>query len=342
MRKITVVFVVFAALLMWQCSRSSDTASLKSSIDESVAKINTAMSAIAETRGYELMTATDLTKSEESYSDSITLDLIAGIYDFTPDTFYCHRFFKPFWKFEKTAESEMLVMNMPEKLIFHPRHLLNPNPPDTVPVNDFTITASEYHFYYSFLHKYDYRLTAGFTLKDEDVGMLDVAYTGENFAGRSYTSEYKFNDDYSVQVSFQSGDTTVTAFTLKEGDKILMAEKKFVVWKDFHQSERKYILSIGDVDIVRVKGIDSIQVYLNGVLQKTAGAVIIDDEESDGSVCHQRDIMLTFDDGTTAKLSDLIGPALETLRTLTDPMREMYFAKHIVDYLAFTLYYQKN
>jgi hypothetical protein len=342
MKKITAVFVVLAALLMWQCSRTADTVSLKSAVDDGVAKINTAMSVITGTKGYELMTITDLTKSEESFNDSINLDMIAGVYDFVPDTFFCHRFYKPFWRFEKTAESEMLVMNLPQRLVFHPRYLFNPNPPDTVAENDFTITASDYHCYYSFWHNYDYRLTAGFTLKDEDIGSLDVMYSGETFADKSYSSEYKFTEDYSVSVSYERGDTSVSSFELKKGDEILLAEERSFIWKGFHQSERMYTLTIGDVQIVRGSEIDSIQVYLDGVLQQTAGARITDENEGDGSVCHRRDILLTFDDGTTEKLSELIGPALDTLGTLTGTMREMYFAKRIVDHLAFSLYYQRH
>lgn len=342
MKRTFVLLVTVAGMLFWQCSRINNDASLKSSIDESAAKINNAMTAISETKGYQLMTTTDLTKSGDGFNDSIDLELIAGIYDYKPDTFVCHKFMMPFWRFTKTAESEMMVLHMPQRLVFHPRLLHDANPPDTVAENDFTITASEYHYYYSFLRSYDYRLLAGFALKDEDLGMLAVTSSGARFSDRSYSSEYSFTDDYSLLVSYERGDTAVSSFTLKEGDDILLKEEAAFVWKDFHQKERKYTLTIGDIRIVRGSEIDSIQVFLKGVLQTTAGAVITDDEDSDGSVCHHRDILLTFDDGTTAKLSELIGPALDTLRTLVDPMREMYFAKHIVDHLAFTIYYQNR
>ena len=335
------VFVVLAALLLWQCSRTPDGVSLKSSVDEGVAKINTAMSVIAETRGYDLMTISDLTKSEESFNDSINLDMIAGVYDFVPDTFFYRNYIRPFWKFDKTDESDLLVMNMPHRLVFHPRYLFNPDPDQTVEVNDFTITATDYHCYYSFWHNYDYRLTAGFTLEDEDIGSLDVMYSGETFTDKSYSSEYKFTDDYSVAVSYERGDTSVSSFMLKDGDDILLAEERSFIWKGFHQSERTYTLTIGDVQIVRGTEIDSIEVYLNGVLQQTAGARITDENDDNGSVCYHRDILLSFDDGTTEKLSELIGPALDTLGTLTGTMREMYFAKRIVDHLAFSLYYQR-
>lgn len=342
MKRITVLLIVVAAMMTWQCSRTADNLSLKSSVDESAAKINTAMSVISGTKGYELMTLTDFTKSEESFTDSINLDMISGVYDFVPDTFLCRCYYKPFWRFTKTAESEMLVMNMPQRLVFHPRYLFNPNPPDTIAPNDFTITASDYHFYYSFMHEYDYKLTAGFALNDEDIGSLEVMYSGESFSGRSYSSEYKFTDDYSIMVSHEKGDTSVSTFALKEGDNILLSEESSFIWKGYRQSERNYTLTLGDVQIVRGSEIDSIQVYLNGVLQKTAGAKIVDEGDGDRSVCHTRDILLTFDDGTTARLSELIGPALDTLKTLIDPMREMYFAKRIVDHLAFSLYYQRD
>jgi len=345
MRKILVLLVVLTGMLSWQCSRTTSDPSLKSSVDVSVAKINTALTAISETRGYQLMTSSDLTKSGDGFNDSIDLDLVAGIYDFKPDTFICQHFMMPFWRFEKTAESGMMVLNLPQSLVFHPRLLHEANPPDSIMENDFTITASDYHYYYSFMHGYDYKLTAGFTLDGNDIGMLDVTAEGQNFAGRSYSSSYSFTDDYSVMVSYEKGDTSISSFVLKEGNDVLLGEKRFFVWKDFHQSERKYTLTIGNVDIVKGSETDSIEVYLDGVLQKTAGAVITDSEDQgDGeqSVCHNRDILLTFDDGTTAKLSDLIGPSLETLKTLVDPMREMYFTRRIVDHLALTIYYQNR
>lgn len=331
-----------SGLFSWQCSRLSSDISLKSSLEESAAKINTAMTAIAESGGYDLMIMNDLSKSGDGFSDSITLDLIAGVYDFRPDTFVCRHFSMPYWRFEKLGESEMMVLNMPQRLVYHPRYLFNPNPPDMVAENDFTITASDYHYYYSFMRSYDYKLTAGFTLKDEDLGMLDVVSAGETFAGRSYSSEYSFTDDYSLVVSFERGDTAVSAMTLKQDDEILLGEETYYIWSDFRKKERQYTLTVGDVKIVRGTAVDSIQVFLDGVLQNTAGAVITDDDDSEGSVCRKRDILLTFDDGTTEKLSDLIGPSLEILRTLVDPMREMYFARRIIDHLAMTIYYQER
>ena len=341
MKKSVIVISIIVALVSWQCSRTISEPSLKQSVEDGVAKINTALSEISQTRGYELMSVTgDMTKAEEVYNDSITLDLIAGVYEFQPDTFICHHYRKPFWRFNKTDNSEMMVVKMPRRMIFHPRYLYNVNPPDSVLKNDFTITASDYHFYYSLWSQYDYRLTAGFALDNEDVGTLDVTAAGNTFADKSYSSRFAFTDDYSVEVSFERGDTSTSSFALMKGDEPLLEEESMFIWKDFHQSERKYTLTIGNIDIVRTTGIDSIQVFLDGVLQKTAAVKITDPENNDGSICHRRDILLTFDDGTTAKLSELIGPALETLKTLVDSMRSMYFAQHVVDYIALNIYYQ--
>jgi hypothetical protein len=78
------------------------------------------------------------------------------------------------------------------------------------------------------------------------------------------------------------------------------------------------------------------------VLQKEAAAFITDDSDTTGTICHKRDVLLTFDDGTTAKLSKMINPALTSLRTLIDSLHSMYFAKNIVDYIAVSIYYNTH
>jgi len=341
MRKIGIFFIVIAAILTSQCSRNVGDTSLRNALDESSVKINKAMTVISDTRGFQLMTASDQTKSGEIYNDSIELDMIAGIYDFKPETYMCHHDMRPRWIFEKTGESEMLVVNIPQKMIFHPRYLYLNNPEEVAEENDFTITASEYHNYFSYFRRYDYRLMAGFTIGTEDIGTLEVTAAGSNFTDGNYASEYNFTDEYSVFVSYAKGDTSISSFSLKEGEEILMGEESVFIWKDFRKSERKYTLTVGDVDIVRSTGIDSIQVFLNGVLQSTAAAKITDEDETEGSVCRHRDILLTFDDGTSVKLSELIGPALETLGTLIVPMREMNCARRVADYIAMSVYYRQ-
>lgn len=129
------------------------------------------------------------------------------------------------------------------------------------------------------------------------------------------------------------------AFALSDGIETLLKETVSFVRSGFRITERQYILTIGNVDIIRSTGVDSIQVYLNGVLQKNAGAKIIDNTNDPGSICHSRDIQLIFDDGTTTNLSTLIKPALTTLKTLVNSLHSMFFAQNIVDYIAISIYF---
>lgn len=114
------------------------------------------------------------------------------------------------------------------------------------------------------------------------------------------------------------------------------------VGSGFHRREKQYDLTIGNVEIKRGLGIDSVQVFLNGVLQKTAGAKITDSADSTGTICGKRDILLTYDDGTTAKLSELLGPPLTQLKTLIGSLHGMYFAQNIIDYIAVNIYFNSR
>ena len=119
-------------------------------------------------------------------------------------------------------------------------------------------------------------------------------------------------------------------------------ESTLFIGNGFHKREKQYDLTIGNVEIKRGFGIDSIQVYQNGVLQKKAGAKITDSADSTGTICNKRDILLTFDDGTTAKLSTLISPALTQLKALVSSLHDMYFAENIVDYIAENIYFNSR
>jgi hypothetical protein len=83
-------------------------------------------------------------------------------------------------------------------------------------------------------------------------------------------------------------------------------------------------------------------VFQNGVLQKTAGAKITDSADSTGTIMGHRDILLKFDDGTTATLSSLIGPPLTQLKTLITSLHDMYFAENIVDYIAVNIFFNSR
>ena len=340
MKRNIFVLSVVAGLISWSCSKVESNLGLKQSFEKSVADINNAITRISETKGYQLITLSgDPAKYGDSFNDSITLGLIAGIYDYQPDPIPRDHFYYPYRLFKKTGTSDILIVNLPERMIFHPKYLHYYNPGDSVPENNFKISASDYHLYYTRWNSFDYKLTAGFNLDGTDAGSLDVNSTANSYMDRSSSSKFTFTEGYSIATEWQTGDTTVSSFELLKDDNVLLKETRVFIWNTYHKGERQYTITIGNVDIVRMTGMDSIQVFLDGVLQKEAAAFITDTSDSTATICHKRDILLTFDDGTTAKLSELIDPALTKLRTLIDSLHSMYFAKNIVDYIAFSIYY---
>jgi len=341
MKKYIALSAAFMVLIMWGCSKTeNDTLSLKYTLERNVADINSAMNYISNTTACEILSVNSSAyKCEEGFRDSIALDLIAGIYEFQPDLVNFSMFFIPYKLFEKTGESERMIVNMPHKLIYHPEYLYNINPFDTLLENDFTISASDYHLYYSWGSKYDYKLTADFTFDSEDIGTLEIISADQEESGLTYTSEYTFNEGFKIGVGFQSDYSSVSYFDLKQDDLILLRETVTRVKNDSDEKEVKYMLTIGNIDIVKMTGVDSIQVYLDGVLQQNAGAVIIDTTYFGASIRHERDILLTLDNGTTVKIGDMLKPAKKTLAILVDSLHSMNFASYIINYIAVSIYY---
>jgi hypothetical protein len=350
-RNILVIGVVFG-LLGWSCSKvdnqNQTQLGLKQSIEQNTAAINTAMSKISETQGYQILAlgvdpSAKALAAETSYKDSITLSLIAGIYDYQPDTILMHHNFAyPYKLFKKTGTSSMMIVNLPQKLIFHPWYLHNFIKSDSVLKNDFTISASDYHLYYNSWNSLDYKLTAGLTLSSVDLGSFDISSVSTSSNNRVNSSEYTFTGGYSISTSWETGDTSKLSFALLKDNNPLLKESTMFTGAGFQKREKQYDLTIGNVEIKRGFGIDSIQVFQNGVLQKTAGAKITDSADSTGTICNKRDILLTFDDGTTTKLSTLIGSPLEQLKALITSLHDMYFAENIIDYIAINIFFNSR
>ncbi|MBN2633912.1 MAG: hypothetical protein JXR66_10170 [Bacteroidales bacterium] len=342
-RKILIIMALLIGALTG-CSKFDSGTSLRNSIETAAAKINDAAYDISASGGYELLTVTvEPGKNDEGFRDSIDLDMIAGVYDFSPYREMYHWCPFPVRFFHKTGESDSLIVNMPESMALHPRNLYEYIFKESTPDNNFTIAASDYHYYYSLFNKYDYRLLADFTLDDESIGSLDMMSMAEGYETRNYNSEFEFAEGYSIGVAKERyNDTISLSFALLEEDEILLMEKKVFSGSRMNDDfERTYILTIGNVDIVRSSEFDSIQVWLDGVLQANAAARIIDDSDTTGTICRKRDILLTFDDGTTANLSEMIKPGMEVLSTLVDSLHDMTFAKRVVDYIALNIYYHE-
>jgi hypothetical protein len=346
MKKLLFILTILLILISWQCSKidqSKRNLTVKESIENSVAGINTAIEKISGSIGYSMLSLSEGdSKSETGFQDSIDLDLIAGIYEFSPDTNLRPYHFFPYKLFKRTGTSNNLEVNLPEQMVLHPKRLHFYIKSDPVPENNFKITATGYHFYHNWWRTYDYNLESGFSLDGENVGNMKTSSAWKSYSERNYLNSFTFPEGYTLLRSGQTGNPARFVFALAKGNDTLLKETLSFSGDGFNRKEKQYILSVGDVDIKRATGIDSIQVYLNGVLQKKAGAKIMYEADYEASIFSRRDILLTFDDGTQAKLSELISPALETLKTLSRSLEEMYFSRHIVDYIAFNIYYSKQ
>ena len=94
-------------------------------------------------------------------------------------------------------------------------------------------------------------------------------------------------------------------------------------------------------------GLDSAKVYVGGVLQTNSKIVIVDIDAStadgtDNSVInHKRELKITFDDGTNATISELLGTSVTTIRSLFSSLRQASFATSIIDWIAWDIYTNK-
>jgi hypothetical protein len=353
MKKNILFSVVAIGLIAWSCSKVESPAvqqSLKQAIEKNVSDINAAINTISATKGYQILSVNTAPAVKDMnmmipivFQDSITLNLVSGIYNYQLDTVPMHHNFEfPFRIFKKVGTSNDMIVNLPQKLIFHPKYLHSFIKSDSVLKNDFTITATNYHFYHNFWKSLDYKLTAGLSLNSVDLGSFDISTISHGFNNQSNTSQYNFTGGYSISTSWQTGDTSKFSFSfLKDKDPLLLETSLFTK-SGMNKREKQYDLTIGNIEIKRGFGIDSIQVFLNGVLQKKAGAKITDSADSTGTILMNRDIMLTFDDGTTTKLSTLLGPPLTQLKTLVNSLQDMFFARNIVDYIAMNIFFNSR
>jgi len=359
-RKRIFIVIGLVSIMFWQCSKeivkdptlanqgvSTNTGtasqSLKESINLSVARINYAFTKISETQGFKVLNSQNGNQAmaATAFNDSINLSLIAGIYEFQTDSLLPRHPNSVARLFKKTGTSNEMIVKLPKKFIFFPGYLRNVVKKDSTLANNFTITASDYHYYYTNYEKYDYKLVASFVLDSSNIGGLNIISAANASTGSNYNVKYSFNNGYYLNVSGSSGDTSQSAISLTSDTGTLLNESvKYANSKYGWPQEYQYTLTIGNIEIKRTVGIDSIQVYLNGTLQKKAGVKVTDSSTSGSSrsISHSRDIQITFDDGTITKLSTLLNPSLTVFSSLVNSLQNMYFASDIIDYIAFSIY----
>jgi hypothetical protein len=352
MPSISMAIILVSGMLAWQCTKNTDSGtpqSLKESLTAGTQNLTTAVSEISKTYGYKVITLNDgstlksALSTETTFQDSITLAMIKGVYEYQPVT-YQHWCYSCFTKlFKKTGDNDHLIVKLPESKIFTPHKFKTVIQSDSTLKNNLVIDASDYHYYFSWGFLWDYKLTAGVTLNDTVLGNLNIQSSRISNSAYSYSSSYSFPNNYSIAVNVASGDTSTSSVALSGVSGILIKETvnryKTGVGK-YH--EKQYILDVGNVEFKKSSGSDSIKVYVAGVLQTKAKVEAIDSTQSTGSIFSGRNLKVTYDDGTTATLSSLLGPSMTVLNTMVVNLQNVYFASNIVDYIAFNIFKNKN
>jgi hypothetical protein len=343
--------VLFFCLLSWQCSKNAENGtnlSLKESLNTGVEKLNSAITEVSATRGYQLLNLQNsgsveiLTSKSAVYEDSITLAKIAGIYEYQPISYtdWCYSCYNKL--FVKTDPSNKFIVKLPSEKVFSSHRFHMVTPIDSTLENNFVITASDYHYYFSEGFLYDYLLNADVSISDTGIGNIQIQSLRNSKSDYNYLSEYAFSNSYKISVDITSGDTTQSSIAFSDGSSVLLKETNIrIKTSGTHFREKQYILDVGNVEIRRTSASDSIEIYVNGLLQTNAKAEIIDNNETDDhSMCrgHNRDIQITFDDGTTTTLSAMLEPSLTILQNMVTSLESVYFTSNIVDYIALNIY----
>jgi hypothetical protein len=346
-----VISTVFFAAILAGCAKNDgilNTASLRQAVNQSAMDLNTAVNKISATQAYGILTVSDAGLKSADLTDSlyrvyISLDLVKGVYDYKPVPMTDRWGFSLMRYFKKSADDSKMIVKMPLKKVKNPMSLRHYSPADTALVNNFKIAVSDYHNNYNSYWDYDYLLASEISVNDTVAGRLNIKTIISRTKGTNYASQYSFTDSYTAKYKYLTGDTTVSSFGILNGNKVLYEEKLLWIKNDtarFHH-EREYILTIGNVQIIRNAG--KVQIAVDGVIQPGAVVSIVDnDNDSEASVCKKRDVQITFEDGTVTTVSALIGKSVSNIKTLYKSLHSVYFAASIVDWIAYDIYYHRN
>lgn len=341
--KISLVLVFLSAISVG-CTKKTGmnlNTSLKQAVYQSASDLNTAVSNLSSTKAFTILTMSSgslksATTTDATYKVHITLDTIKGLYQYKP----ANRPDKWGWSlikfFKKTAASSNMIVQMPLSKITNSKTLRQYNSSDTTLANNFQIAVSDYHNNYNSYWDYDYINTSEISIDNKVAGNLNIKSIISPTNGIQYSSSYIFSGSYTAKYAYNSGDTTVSSFSILSGSDLLYQEKLLTVRNDTARfgRENQYVLTIGNVTLVRKAGSSS--VFVDGILQPDATVSVVDKAaESEASVCHKRDIQITFEDGTTTTVSALIGKSIDNMATLFDSLHSVYFAAYVVDWIAY-------
>ncbi|MFA6126718.1 MAG: hypothetical protein WC699_05395 [Bacteroidales bacterium] len=347
--RILVLALLTGALVIGCTKNDNNKLTLKQSVDQSALNLNTAMKDITASKAYSIFTVNDGMLKSGTSTDSfrvyIPLEKIKGVFDYQPVEKRDHMGRSVIRFFNMTADNSQMIVRMPLSKVTNPRKLRHYSPEDTLLTNNFSIAVSEYHNNYNSYHDFDYALTSAISVDNVFAGNLDIKSVVNRTEGTHYASQYAFDASYTAKYKYDSGDTTVSSFSITGDDKLLYQEKLLTIKNDTSRFGREhlYILTIGNVEIARNLEKKTVEISVDGILQPNATVTIIDkDEDDEVSVCKKRDVQITFEDGTTTTVSALIGESVADIKTLFDSLHQVYFAAYVVDWIAYDIYYQRN
>jgi hypothetical protein len=336
-------------LMVAGCSKTDpgvSSGALKDAITSSTLNLNNAMTEISSNQAFQLLSisSSGMTyKSGTVYTANIPLSLIKGVYDYkTLKTTASQN--NPLIKFfTQSADPSKMVVNMPLAKLKDPRNLRVYLKADSTLTNNFSMTVTDYHNNYISYHDYDYVNVADISIDKLKAGSLNIKSVVSPITGTQYASQFAFSNGYTAKYAYASGDTTVSSFAIVKANTTLYEEKLLTVKKDTGRfgREHQYILTIGDVRIVRSSG-KAPQVYVKNVLQPKAVIAIVDAvSTTEPSVCNKREIQITLEDGTISTISTFISKSITDITSLFTSLHDVYFAAYVVDWIGYDIFYKR-
>lgn len=358
--------LLLGSFTLWSCTNNENLSqsSLKTSLNNSVQQLTTAVTTISASPGYQVLAVSStapnspsLVKSSVTAFDttynSILLADVAGVYNYkaTPSKKWHNSLMR---YFIKTDVNTHMVVSLPEEKVLHPYSLLRYSAKDSLLTNNYKIDVSDYQYSFNNRLGWNYKMASTINIKTVDVGALKIQSSYSKANDYKYASEFVFTDNYKAICNYTTGDTAVATYAINNGTKTLYEEKytaiKTASMGNRHK-EKEYSLTIGDVQIVRGlnhknNSLDSAKVYVAGVLQLNSKVEFITDStsgETESSVINKkRDLKITFDDGTSTTISELLGTSVTTIRSLFASLRQASFATSVIDWIAWDIYTNKE
>ena len=366
--KILYLLAFTLALFLWSCNKSEVIktpqvqVSLKSSLTQGVQALTTAVNAITTSAGYQVVAGPSdlLTKSvvqspRDTITHSILLADIGGVYEYKATT-YKRNHMSVMRFFNKTADSSLMVVRLPEEKVQKSKRLLSFWKEDTLLTNNYQITLSDYQYRFSHSKGWTYQLASSTKISDVEAGTLKIQSSKNRTTGYHFASEYDFPNGYITKCSYTPGDTAISVYAISDGTKTLYEEKYTSIRTDSlsRHREKEFSLTIGDVRIVRQLGhgqasLDSAKVYVGDVLQLKSKVEIVDTatgaadtDPTDHCINnHKRELKITFDDGTSSTFTELAGTVIDNIGSLFASLRQAYFGTAIIDWIAWDVYINK-